>query len=358
MLCETTVTGRDLHAATTSASSSDTANDRSRRKPRLVSGIKASGRLHLGNLEGVLRTWVSLQGQYESFLFVADWHTLTTAAESKPPPPDVRARAREVAIDFLAAGIDPANATVFIQSAVKQHAELALLLGMITPVAWLERVPTYRDLISADRVGAPSFGLLGYPVLQTADILLYRPEVVPVGRDQLPHLELAREVARRFNHVYERVFVEPHALLSQQSVLPGVDGRKMSKSYDNAIYLADSPAVTAAKIMDAFTTPTKLRRSDPGMPESCVVCQWRRIFDPLGYRYSWEEDRAGRRGCIDNKRELVEIVNDALAPLRARRRELSRDPVAVDRVLAEGAARASVEAEATMDEVRRAMRLE
>jgi tryptophanyl-tRNA synthetase len=316
--------------------------------------MKPTGRLHLGNLVGALRSWVRLQDDHDVFCFVADWHAYTTGAHD---PARIAADAREVALDFLAAGMDPARSAIFLQSQVKEHAELYLLLSMITPVSWLERVPTYKDTILTARIESPTHGLLGYPVLQAADVLLYRAEVVPVGRDQLPHLELAREIARRFDHLFGPVFPEPRALLSDAPVLPGIDGRKMSKSHGNVIHLADSEEETARKIMDAFTTPTKIRATDPGIPESCSVCQWRRVFDPDGWRASWDEDRAGRRGCVRNKRELVELLNAELAPLRARRRELEKDPGELDRILADGAARACAAAADTMADVRRAMRL-
>ena len=313
---------------------------------RLVSGMKPTGRLHLGNLEGALRTWVRLQQEHELFCFVADWHALTSGHSDAS---EVRTNTLEVVMDFLAAGLDPKRCAIFVQSDVKQHAELALLLGMLTPVSWLERVPSYKA------AEAHGYGFLGYPGLQAADILIYRAEAVPIGRDQLPHLELTREIVRRFHHLYGlsgALFPEPAEIVSESDVLPGLDGRKMSKSYGNVIYLSDSDDETSKKVMNAFTTPSKIRASDPGVPETCVVCQLRRVYDPH-YDASWQLDREGKRGCAENKRELVEIMNSALAPLRARRKSL--EPELVKDVLQQGAARARFVAEETMRIVRERM---
>ena len=329
-------------------------------KMRLLSGMQPTGggRLHLGNLEGALRPWIARQDEYEMYCFVADWHALTTIAEKRM---DIAAAARETATDFLAAGLDPAKCAIFRQSDVKQHAELHLLLSMVTPVGWLERVPTYkekRDLIKENDVQV-SYGLLGYPVLQTADIILYRAHAVPVGRDQAAHIEISREIARRFNHlVGQDVFPEPQAVINEFSgELPGLDGRKMSKSYGNAVYLADSPKETQKAINKAFTTPTKIHITDAGEPEGCVVCKWRRVFDPSGYETQWNECRAGTRGCGQSKKEVAELLNDLLAPVRLRRTELAADPAFVDAVLADGAARARAAAEETLTIVRRALQI-
>jgi tryptophanyl-tRNA synthetase len=248
---------------------------------------------------------------------------------------------------------------------VKQHAELYLLLGMITPVSWLERVPTYKAAVDAmagyeggGEAGA-GYGFLGYPVLQAADILIYRAHAVPVGQDQAAHLELSRDIARRFNHLFGTdLFPEPQALISQDTgTLPGLDARKMSKSYNNAIYLTDTPDEVAGKLKAAFTSPGKIRKSDPGEPEGCVVCQLRRIYDPDGYGVQWEECRSGARGCVQSKRETTEILNEALRPLRERRAAYEGDPAELDRILARGAERAGAFAEDTLRRVREAMRL-
>ncbi len=316
--------------------------------------------LHLGNLEGALRNWVRLQDEYEMFCCVVDWHALTTHYDKTE---QLAANAREVAADYIAAGLDPKKCAIFVQSHVKQHAELHLLLSMITPIGWLERVPTFkekRELMEERGTGdeSVSYGLLGYPVLMTADILVYRANAVPVGKDQAAHLEICREITRRFNHLYGEVFPEPQAVIDEvTAVVPGLDGRKMSKSYDNAIYLSDSADEVAEKIRSAFTTPTKIRKTDPGVPENCVVCQLRRIYDPQNYQTSWEEDRQGLRGCMQNKKELTEILNAVLDPIRRRRAELLDDPAELERILADGAARARAVAEETMQIVREAMHL-
>ena len=316
------------------------------------------GRLHLGNLEGALRPWIKLQDEYEMFCFIADWHALTTVAEKRM---DIARASRQTAIDFLAAGLDPEKCAIFRQSDVPEHAELHLLLSMVTPVGWLERVPTYkakRELVAENDLQV-SYGLLGYPVLQTADIIIYRAHAVPVGRDQEAHIELSREIARRFNRlVGADVFPEPQPIINEfTGELPGLDGRKMSKSYGNAIYLSDTPKQTQKEINKAFTTPTKIHITDPGVPEGCVACQWRRVFDPEHYQTQWEECRSGARGCGQSKKEVAELLNDALASLRARRAELEADPAYVDAVLRDGAARARDAAAETMQIVRRALQL-
>jgi tryptophanyl-tRNA synthetase len=337
---------------------SDTAST----QKRLLSGMQptGTGALHLGNLEGALRSWVRLQDRYEMFCCIVDWHALTTRYQETE---EIAPACREVAADYIAAGLDPKKCAIFIQSHVKQHAELHLLLSMVTPLGWLERVPTFkekRDLMEARGEGdeSVSYGLMGYPVLQTADILIYRAHAVPVGRDQAAHLEISREIARRFNHLYGDIFPEPQTVFNEGAAnLPGLDGRKMSKSYGNAIYIADPPEVIAEKVRNAFTTPTKIRKSDPGIPENCVVCQLRRIYDPQHYEASWEEDRAGERGCMQNKKELTDILVAALEPMRRRREELLSDPAELERILADGADRARAAAEETMQLVRAAMHL-
>jgi tryptophanyl-tRNA synthetase len=341
-------------------------------RKRILSGMKptGTGRLHLGNYEGALKPWVRLQDQYEMFCFVADWHGLTILSEANAHE-SIADKSRQIAIDYLSAGLDPAKCAIFKQSDVPQHAELTVLLGMVTPLSWLERVPTFKEKRAemenyegGGHVGV-SFGLLGYPVLMAADILIYRAHAVPVGKDQAPHLELAREIARRFNHLYGTdALIEPEGVISEDTgVLPGLDAddsgklRKMSKSYGNVIYLSDSADDVANKLKNAFTTPTKLRKTDPGVPEGCAVCQLRRLYDPAGYTVQWDECRSGARGCVQSKRETTEIVNEVLDPIRARRAELESDPAEVDRILARGAERAREVAEETMRLVREAMHI-
>jgi tryptophanyl-tRNA synthetase len=313
--------------------------------------------LHLGNLEGALRPWIRLQNDYEMYCCIVDWHTLTTMHDRTE---EIARFTLEVAADYIAAGLDPEKCAIFVQSDVKEHAELHLLLSMVTPLGWLERVPTFKEKRENLNINeeSVSYGLLGYPVLQAADILAYRAHLVPVGKDQAAHLELSREIARRFNNLYGEIFPEPQALISEETgVLPGVDGRKMSKSYGNAIFLADSADTVAEKVMSAFTTESKIRKSDPGIPETCAVCQLRRLYDPQNYEASWEEDRRGERGCVQNKRELIEVLNGVLEPIRSRRTELLSDPAQLEGYLQAGAEKARATAADTMRAVRRAMNL-
>lgn len=316
-----------------------------------------SPKLHLGNYEGALRNWVEMQDAGdEMYVMVADLHALTTMYEN---PQEVSANAREVAKDYIAAGIDPSKSVVFIQSHVPEHSELHLLLSMITPLGWLERTPTYKekqaDLGSAER---EPYGLLGYPVLQTADILLYRPYGVPVGRDQAPHLEIGNDIAERFNRLYGReVFPRYRYLIPEDETrakLPGLDMRKMSKSYDNGINLADTADETAAKIKTAYTTPTKIKKTDPGIPEGCAVCQYLKVYSP-DWAVQWDEDRAGVRGCMQNKKECIEAVNEYLRPMRERRATLTDGDI--EAILVDGALRAREVAGATMADARAAMGL-
>ncbi|RME80816.1 MAG: tryptophan--tRNA ligase, partial [Zetaproteobacteria bacterium] len=253
---------------------------------RVVSGMRPTGRLHLGHLKGVLENWLRLQDQHECFFFIADWHALTTEYQN---PERVRAAVLEVALDWLAVGVDPERAVLFVQSDVPAHAELHLILSFITPLSWLERVPTYKDQIAAlKEKDLGTYGFLGYPLLQAADVLIYRAQAVPIGEDQLPHLELAREIARRFNHLYGRgkaIFPEPQAMLAKATKLPGLDGRKMSKSYRNTIDLAEPWEETERKVRTMPTDPARVRRTDPGTPEKCPVWAFHRV-------YSTDEERA------------------------------------------------------------------
>jgi tryptophanyl-tRNA synthetase len=345
------------------ASATDTAPSAvARPRRRLLSGMKSTGggRLHLGNYEGALKPWVGLQDEYEMFCFIADWHALTTIAGTTE---SIAEASRRVALDYLSAGLDPAKCAIFRQSDVLQHAELHVLLSMITPVSWLERVPTYKEtrefVKEHENESGPSYGLLGYPNLQAADILIYRAHAVPVGKDQAAHLELTREIARRFNHMYQTdLFPEPQAVISADTgILPGLDGRKMSKSYGNTILLTDDADTVAAKVKEAYTTPTKIRKTDPGIPEGCAACQLRRVYDPGNYRVQWDECRGGTRGCVQSKRETAEVLNATLEPIRRRRAEYASDPALVDGILAAGADRARAYAESTMKLVRETMRL-
>ncbi|MCD6350757.1 MAG: tryptophan--tRNA ligase [Armatimonadetes bacterium] len=327
------------------------------RKPRLLSGHRPTGRLHLGHLEGTLRNWVALQDECECFYVIADWHALTDGFDDTEKLAEY---VEEIAVDWLASGLDPDRAVLFVQSHVPQHAELHLLLSMITPLSWLERCPTWKDVLAQEDLPEEkrSYGRLGYPVLQAADILVYRADVVPVGKDQLPHLEITREIARRFNHLYSPVFPEPQDRLSQFPAVPGIDGRKMSKSYNNAIDLADPPDVVREKLRRMFTDPEKLRRGDPGHPDRCPVFALHKIYTASERQEEIDRDcRSGALGCVACKQELADNLLAALAELHERRARLEANRDYVRQVLREGAERAGAVAEETLQLVREAMHL-
>ena len=325
-------------------------------KQRVLSGMRPTGRLHLGNYLGALDNWVKFQDEYECFFFIADWHALTTDYADTS---EIRANIRELAIDMLAAGIDPARSTLFVQSAVPEHAELHLLFSMFTPVPWLERVPTYKEKQQEDTSkDLSTYGFLGYPVLMAADILIYKAQVVPVGLDQVPHLELTREIARRFNALYRPVFPEPQAKHTEVPKLLGTDGFKMSKSRGNTIELGDSPETISAKVKPMVTDPARKRRSDPGNPDVCPVFDYHKVFSPPATQAEAAHGcRTAGIGCLDCKGMLLQHVLPALAPIRDRRLELARDPGRVEEILREGSKRAQQVAAATLAEVREAMRL-
>jgi tryptophanyl-tRNA synthetase len=325
------------------------------KKGVIFSGMRPTGRLHLGNLEGALRSWVALQDEYELYCGIVDLHALTTDYEDTS---QLAPRVREMAIDFIAAGIDPERATILVQSHVREHAELHLLLSMITPVGWLERVPTYKEKVEDLHGAAPGYGLLGYPVLMAADILVYRADTVPVGQDQLPHLELTREIARRFNYLYGEVFPEPAAKITEHAVLPGLDSRKMSKSYDNLIYVAEDPDSIRTKVKSMFTDPSRAYRRDPGHPEICPVFTYHSIYTDSELTREIEKDcRGAAIGCVDCKERLAQVIIGALAPIRERRKRLEASPGLVEDVLHQGAERARKVTRATMALVREAMKL-
>lgn len=322
---------------------------------RIVSGMRPTGPLHLGHLQGVLKTWISLQEQYECFYFVADWHALTTEYEN---PGKIREYTKELILDWLSAGLDPEKAVIFLQSEVKEHAELYLLLGMITPVSWLERNPTYKDMIQnlAEKELA-TYGFLGYPVLQAADILIYKASKVPVGLDQVPHLELTREIARRFNYLYgEELLPEPEAILSEVPKIPGIDGRKMSKSYGNAIFLKDSPQVVRQKVLAYVTDTLRPRKSDPGDPVNrCVAFNLIRLYNKQEELEEIIRDCQGAKlGCVECKKRLAEKIIQALEPLWERRKELERGNLWLE-LITQGTRRAREEAQKTMEEIRGAI---
>jgi tryptophanyl-tRNA synthetase len=326
------------------------------KRPRILSGMRPTGALHLGNYMGALENWVRLQDSYDCFFSIVDWHSLTT---DYADPGAVRENVLEVATDWLAAGLDPLRSTIFIQSLVPQHAELHLLLSMIVPVPWLERVPTYKEqqqnLSGKD---LSTYGFLGYPLLQTADIIVYKADAVPVGEDQAPHIEIAREIVRRFNNLYGEVFPEPQTLLTEAKRIPGTDGRKMSKSYGNAIYLKDDAAAVRQKLRPMVTDPARKRRTDPGDPEVCPVFDLHKAFSPAETReWAAQGCRSAGIGCLDCKAKLAEHMLERLASIHERRPELARRPDTVWDILLEGSKRAREVAEATMDDVRGAMKI-
>ena len=326
------------------------------KRPRVLSGMRPTGPLHLGHLVGALDNWVALQDDFDCFYCIVDWHALTTDYADTEP---IRGYVREVALDWLAAGLDPERSRIFVQSDVKEHAELHLLLSMIVPLPWLERVPTYKELQREMRGrDLNTYGFLGYPLLQTADILIYKANVVPVGQDQVPHLELSREIARRFNHTFSPVFPEPQAKLAPAARLPGTDGRKMSKSYGNAIFLKDPPEIVAGKVDGMLTDPQRTHRNIPGNPDICPVFANHKIFSSDETR-AWADNgcRTAAIGCRDCKAALKESLTERLAPIAERRKALEAAPERVDAVLAEGAAKARKVAASTMDEARRAIRI-
>jgi tryptophanyl-tRNA synthetase len=323
---------------------------------RVLSGMQASGKMHIGNLVGALQNWVGLQDRYDCYYFIADWHALTTGYAE---PSAVKESTRDLLVNFVSAGLDPDRCTIFLQSRILEHAELHLLLSMITPLGWLERVPTYKEkkeeLKDKD---LNTYGFLGYPVLQSADILIYRANYVPVGIDQFPHLEITREIARRFNHLYTEVFPEPEGLLTEFPKVPGVDGRKMSKSYGNAIYLSDPPKVVEEKLRTMMTDPARKRRTDVGDPELSPVYQLHKVFSS---KEEQEEVAHGCRtagiGCIECKKVLIRNVFRVMEPIWEKRDRLLGDPERLEQIVAKGTEKASKTAEETMRDVRVAMGL-
>ncbi len=392
---------------------------------RIVSGMRPTGKLHLGHYFGVIRNWIKLQNEHETFFFIADWHALTTAYKKTQ---DLKNHIRDVMIDWLALGLDPEKGTLFIQSRVKEHAELHLIFSMITPKSWLEWNPTYKDMkynllrlseielqfrgglrdvvrqflnmipykvedferfeehlledlsstfISAlfegeiepellkkinvskrDFYDTDTYGFLGYPVLQSADILIYKGQGVPVGEDQLPHIELSREIARRFNSLYGDIFPEPEALLTETPKILGTDGRKMSKSYNNAIYFADTEEEVETKVMKMFTDPQKLRKNDPGRPNVCPVFSYHRLFTPQDKVEEINGDcRSGALGCVDCKKIMIHSLEEFLKPIRERRHQIQKNIRKVEQIFIEGSISARNVALETMEQVRQAINL-
>lgn len=327
-------------------------------KGRIFSGMQPSGRFHLGNYLGALENWVKMQHEYECFFSIVDWHALTSSYEDTSKLPE---RINDMALDWLSGGLDPEKCVIFVQSHVKEHAELHLLLSMMTPLSWLERVPTYKDKLQQlgdQGKDINTYGFLGYPELMTADIVLYKADTVPVGEDQLPHLELSREIVRRFNYMYKPIFPEPAGMLSKASILPGIDGRKMSKSYGNEIPFAGSAEEISAKVRLMVTDPQRVKRTDNGNPEVCNVYTFQKMFNAEECPEISASCKAAGIGCVDCKKRLAAKMIERLAPMHEKRMELSAKPEMVKEILHEGAKRARKVAQATMAEVRAAMHLD
>ena len=317
----------------------------------IVSGMRPTGRLHLGHFHGALENWLRLQQEYQCYFFVADWHALTTDYAT---PQGIQQNTLEMVMDWLSIGLDPARAVLFRQSQVKEHAELHLIYSMITPVPWLERNPTYKEQIK-ELTGKDlsTYGFLGYPVLQAADITIYKANKVPVGVDQAPHVELTREIVRRFNQLYQPIFPEPEVLLTEAQKVPGLDGRKMSKSYGNAVFLSDTPQEIDQKLSRMMTDPARVRRSDPGEPEKCPAFQLHKIYcTPEEIEQVSVGCRTAGIGCLECKKVMIKHVIDDLAPFREKRAHYEKKPAEVERILAEGTDVAQQAAAATMTEVR------
>ncbi|MBI2340659.1 MAG: tryptophan--tRNA ligase [Deltaproteobacteria bacterium] len=327
-----------------------------KQKEIIVSGMRPTGRLHLGHFFGVLKNWERLQSAQKCYFFVADWHSLTTEYANIR---EIQDWLREMVIDWLSAGISPEKAVLFVQSRVPEHAELHLLFSMIAPLGWLERVPSYKEL-QQELAGKDlsTYGFLGYPLLQTADVAIYKATQVPVGQDQVAHIELAREIVRRFNYLYRKIFPEPASLLTETPRLPGLDGRKMSKSYDNAVYLSDPEPEATKKLMNCITDPARIRRQDPGNPDVCTIFSYHKLAtDPAKIGEIDRECRRAGIGCVDCKKILVSGMNKTLGPFRERRVELAKKPKQVRDILNAGAEAARKVAQKTLAEANEAMGL-
>lgn len=323
-------------------------------RPRILSGMRPTGPLHIGHAVGALENWKKFQSEFDCYYMVADWHALMSEYHD---PGTIHTYTLENVAEWIAYGIDPSVSTIFVQSQVPQHTELHLILSTITPISWVERVPTYKEqLKELAAKDINTYGFLGYPVLQAADILLYRANVVPVGEDQLPHLELTREIARRFNSLFGEVFKEPQARLTHAPRLLGLDRRKMSKSYGNAINLADEPEVIAKKAMSAITDPKRIRFSDPGHPDECNVCEYYRVFFPDFAPEATKRCRESIWGCTDCKRNLGERLIAWLTPIRDKRNAILKDPNTICDILATGRQKAFTAASETMELVHKVLK--
>lgn len=305
----------------------------------IVSGMRPTGLLHLGHYFGVLKNWKDLQADYDCYFFVADWHSLTTEYDNTEI---VRNSLKEMVVDWLASGIDPNQVTLFVQSQVPEHAELHLLFSMITPLGWLERVPSYKDLKKElKHKDLSTYGFLGYPLLQTADVALYQADLVPVGQDQVAHIELSREVIRRFNYLYSEIFPEPQPLLTKTPKVPGLDGRKMSKSYHNSIYISDPTESIEKKIKQCLTDPARQRRTDPGNPDVCTVFDYHQQVTPVEKQEEIKSAcRSAEMGCVDCKKILTKNLIDHLGEFREKREQLIQDSDFINDVMNQGGIKA------------------
>jgi tryptophanyl-tRNA synthetase len=325
-------------------------------KKRVLSGMRPTGQLHLGNLHGALANWIKMQDEYDCFFFIADWHALTSSYEKTDTISDY---VKQMTIDWLSAGLSPEKSTLFIQSYVKEHAELYLLLSMITPVPWLERNPTYKDqIVQMSNKDLSTFGFLGYPVLQAADIIIYKAHGVPVGVDQVPHVEITREIARRFNYLYEPVFPEPQAILTEIPKVLGSDRRKMSKSYDNAIFLGDTSKEIAHKVSQFITDPARKLKSDPGDPDVCNVFDFHKLYsDQAMVDEVNEACRSAQIGCVECKKKMTANLVEFLTPIREKREHYEARPDLVADIIITGSQKARSVAQQTMEDVRAAMKI-
>jgi len=322
----------------------------------MLSGMRPTGALHLGNYFGALENWVKLQDEYECYFFVADWHALTTGYEDTS---NIKSNIDDLVTDWLSAGLDPQKCTIFLQSSIKEHAELHLLFSMFTPLSWLYRCPTYKDQLSQLKdKNIATYGFLGYPCLQAADILLYKANAVPVGEDQIPHVELTREIARRYNFLFGEVFPEPAAKLTKAKVLPGTDGRKMSKSYNNTIALSDDPETVRKKVMAMITDPARIKKDDPGHPEVCAVYAFHKVFNEEGVKETESLCKAGGIGCVQCKKNLAAKMAITLTPMYEKRQELLKKPGYIREVIQSGNESARKIAVKTMHDVRKTMKID
>jgi len=325
-------------------------------KERILSGMRPTGKLHLGHLVGALKNWISLQEEYECLFMVADWHALMSEYED---PKGIRQSVIDCVADWVSVGIDPDRSAIFLQSAVKEHVELNMILGDLTPLAWLERCPTYKEqLREQSRRDLTTYGFLGYPVLQAADILLYKAHAVPIGADQLPHLEMTREIVRKFHNLYKKkIFVEPQPLLTKASRLLGIDNRKMSKSFGNFIALSDPPKVIKEKVASMITDPKRVRLTDPGHPAKCNVYSYYKIFKPEATKEVHDYCAEAKVGCMVCKKNMAEAIIEHLKDIQDKRQAILEDKNKIDKILQQGTKKARAIASRTMTEVKKVVGL-